>query len=205
MDDSNSDASVCQTAVPIGPQRSKVAAVAVLALSALVVFGGVSAMRIYNQIVEMEHDVDTQWKHVEVQLLRQHELIPQLLEVVKGFVAYESEAIQTVVNARKEYMTAPVETQPATGSDMSAALSHLLVVSESYPDLRADSHFRDLSYEIAGTKNRIAVARMRYNEIVGAYNATLEKQPYALFAGSRGSREYFTVEAEKLTEPEIVF
>lgn len=205
MNESNPAASYGQTAAPVGPQRPIVAVTGALALVALVIFGGVFAMQIHNRIVETEHRVDTQWKHVEVQLLRQHELIPQLLEVVKGYMAYESEAIETVVNARKEYLAAPSENQPALGSDMSTALGRLLVVAESYPDLRADSHFRDLSYEIAGTKNRIAVARMRYNEFVGAHNALLEKQPYVLLAGSRVPREYFTVESEKLTEPEIVF
>ena len=141
----------------------------------------------YNSLVTMDEMVKGAWAQVENQLQRRYDLIPNYVETVKGYAAHEKEVFVTVTEARSKVAGAgSVPEKIAANNSLTAALSRLLVVVERYPELKANANFIRLQDELAGTENRIAVERRRYNETVKAYNIKIRRFPTNVIAGMFG-------------------
>lgn len=162
----------------------------------------------YNSLVTANESIDGAWAEVENSLQRRADLIPNLVETVKGFAAQEKEIFTQVADARGRLAGATTPQEAANANaGLSSALSRLLAVVENYPNLKSDQNFIRLQDELAGTENRIAVARTRYNDAVRGYNTTLKRFPNNFLAGMFGfeAREYFEA-AEGATEvPQVEF
>ncbi|MCF7942750.1 MAG: LemA family protein [Spirochaetia bacterium] len=161
-----------------------------------------------NDLVRLEQDLEGQWAQVENQLQRRYDLIPNLVETVKGFASQESEIFIQIAEARSKLAGAQgvSETAQASG-ELDSALSRLLVVVENYPQLKSDANFMSLQDELAGTENRLAVARMNYNDAVRAFNTAIRVFPGSVVAGSMGleKQDYFEIEQEARTAPKVSF
>jgi LemA protein len=171
---------------------------AVLALLAIVL------VVLYNRFVRLRNRVDNSWAQIEVQLKRRWDLIPNLVETVKGYAAHERETFQNVTEARAAAQQAQTPGQAAQAEGLlSQALGRLFAVAEAYPELQADENFRQLQGELAETENRIAVSRQVYNDTVLSYNNAIQTVPGALVAGAFGftTREFFDVEDDAQREP----
>jgi len=180
----------------------------------LAVIGGIALILIlfsvsrYNSLVNRSEEVDGAWAQVENVLQRRADLIPNLVETVKGFAAHEKEVIGQVADARAKLAGArgPQE-KGAADAQLTSALSRLLVVVENYPNLKANENFIRLQDELAGTENRIAVERKRYNDAVREFNATIKRFPSNIFAGMFGfdSKEYFQAAEGAQKVPQVKF
>ena len=162
----------------------------------------------YNTLVGLEEDVDKSYSQIENQLQRRMDLIPNLVESVKGFAKHEEKVLGDIADARSRLAGANTPEEQATANDeLSGALSRLLVVVENYPELKADAHFRQLMDELAGTENRIGVARMDYNDTVSEYNRNVRRFPGSLVAGIFGfdEKEYFKAAAGAQEAPKVDF
>jgi LemA protein len=162
----------------------------------------------YNKFSRMEEAIDAQWAQVQNQLQRRNDLIPNLVETVKGYAAHEQAAIQAVADSRAKLAGAKTpEATIAAANEQSAALSRLLAIVENYPQLKADAQFNRLMDELAGTENRIAVERMRYNERVQEYNTARRQFPANATAKVFGFKEhpYFQPPPEATKVPTVDF
>ncbi len=153
------------------------------------------AVATYNKMVKARARVDEAWAQIDTQLQRRHDLIPNLVETVKGYASHESETLEEVTAARSRALSvaAPRELAEA-GDQLTQSLGKLLSIQESYPDLKADANFRQLQEELAHTENMVAGARGHYNAAVRTYDVTRQSFPARLLAGSFEEREYFEVE-----------
>ncbi len=177
----------------------------VLAVVAIVAVGLFSS---YNGLVSMNEKVNGKWSQVENQLQRRGDLIPNLVNTVKGYAAHEQAAIQAVADARAKLAGAQGPAAKAqANNEMNGAISRLLMVAENYPNLKADANFRQLMDELAGTENRISVARKDYNDAVQAYNTKIKSLPTSLFAGAFGfsEKEYFKADEAAKAVPQVKF
>ncbi len=162
----------------------------------------------YNSMVSMREAVTAAWAQVENQLQRRNDLIPNLVETTKGYAAHEKEIFESVANARAKLIGAGNRDEKIdSANQLSSALSRLLVLSERYPDLKADKQFARLSDELAGTENRIATERKRYNEIVQEYNTAIQKFPAMLTARTFGFQpeKYFEAPESAKQVPQVKF
>lgn len=162
----------------------------------------------YNKFVNLEENVDQSYAQVENQLQRRLDLIPNLVNTVKGYASHEKEVLTQISEARAKLAGASgPEEQAAADSELSSALSRLLVVVENYPDLKANQNFTQLMDELAGTENRIAVARQDYNTVVADYNKQTKRFPGRLVASMFGfdEKEYFKADAAANEAPEVDF
>ncbi|MHB1341270.1 MAG: LemA family protein [Coriobacteriia bacterium] len=162
----------------------------------------------YNGLVQMDTDVQAKWAQIDNQLKRRADLIPNLVETVKGFAAQEKSIMTEIADARARLggAASPAEAAEADAA-LSSALGRLLVIVENYPDLKSDQTFRDLMFELTGTENRIAVARKDYNETVQVFNVKVRSFPTNLIAPILGFQqaEFFEIaESEKAT-PDVDF
>jgi LemA protein len=150
----------------------------------------------YNKFVAQEEAVKTQWAQVQNQLQRRNDLIPNLVETVKGYASHESQVFEDIAASRAKLAgaTTPAE-QIAAANQQSAALGRLLVIMEAYPQLKANEQFNRLMDELSGTENRLAVERMRYNERVQEYNTSRRQFPGILTARIIGFKDYPLFEA----------
>jgi LemA protein len=182
----------------------KSAGLATLVALAAVVTSGCS----YNQFVSQEEGIKAQWAQVENQLQRRNDLVPNLVETVKGTAAQERDVFGQIAESRAKLAGArtPEETIQAA-NQQSAALARLLVVAENYPQLRSNESFNRLMDELAGTENRIAVERMRYNERVQEYNTARRQFPSNLTASIFGFKEHplFNAPPEAQRVPKVDF
>ncbi len=179
--------------------------VAVVAVAVILL---ANAALTYNRLVAMSEGIDGQWAQVENQLQRRYDLIPNLVETVKGVAAQERSLVEKVTEARARLAGArTVEERVGAASELEGALARLLVVVENYPQLRSSESFRALMDELAGTENRIAVERMRYNDLVRAYNSTVRSFPLRLLAGALGfaPRSYFEPPSAARETPRVRF
>ena len=150
----------------------------------------------YNRFVSQEETIKTQWAQVENQLQRRNDLIPNLVETVKGYAAQEQEVYKSIAESRAKLAGATTPDQKiAAANEQSAALSRLLVIVENYPQLKSNETFARLMDELSGTENRIAVERMRYNEAVQTYNTSRRQFPANVTAKVFGFNEYKLFEA----------
>lgn len=189
--------------------------IAVVAVVVISLFGWVKGM--YNGMVEQEETVNKAWSQVENVYQRRADLIPNLVNTVKGYAAHESETLQGVVEARAKatQMTVNVDDlteenikkyQAAQG-DLQQAIGRLLMLTENYPDLKANENFRDLQAQLEGTENRITVERQKFNEAAKEYNTSIRKFPTNIFAGMFGfeKKGYFEAQAGAEKAPEVKF
>jgi LemA protein len=157
----------------------------------------------YNRLVQLRNRIDAAWSQIDVQLKRRYDLIPNLVETVKGYAAHERETLEAVIQARQQAVQAQgVEQQAQAENMLTGALRQLFAVSEAYPQLRANENFLALQEELTGTESRIAFARQFYNEQVLAYDNATEKFPTNIIAGAFNFTEktYFEIE-EASREP----
>jgi len=178
----------------------------VIIVVAIILFSAVKG--IYNDLVTRDENVNNSWSQVENQLKRRFDLIPNLVETVKGFAKQERDVLIGVTEARASVGQAqtPAE-QMAANNELSSALSRLMVVVEQYPQLKSDQNFLKLQDELAGTENRIAVERRRYNDTVTELNQKIRSFPTVLFAGLLGfeKRDYFDTPAAEEAAPKVDF
>jgi LemA protein len=162
----------------------------------------------YNTFVQMNVEIKSSWAQVENQLQRRYDLIPNLVETVKGYAKQEKDVLVEVTNARSKVGGAGnIPDKIAANNQLSGALSRLMVVVEKYPDLKSNQNFLKLQDELAGTENRIAVERMRYNEKVEAYNKAIAMVPGSIVAAREGFKEaaFFKVEEAAKAAPKVKF
>src|SRR3990167_2793514 len=175
----------------------------VLGVIALVII--LSLVGLYNGIVSKHETITSSWAQVENQLQRRNDLIPNLVNTVKGYAAHEKTVFEDVTNARSQWAKAnTMEEKIKAAPEIDRALARLLLVVENYPNLKADQTFLRLMDELSGTENRIAVERMRYNEAVQDYNITVRRFPGNIVAGIFGYRpatEYFKAEGAAKAAP----
>ena len=180
----------------------------VVVLLAIVLVVLVLLVVLYNRFVRLRNRVDNAWAQIEVQLKRRWDLIPNLVETVKGYAAHERETFEAVTQARARAQQAqtPAETAQAEGI-LGAALGRLLAVAEAYPELQADENFRQLQSELAETENRIAVSRQVYNDTVLTYNNAIQTFPGVVLAGPFGfaKREFFETDETQREAPRVDF
>lgn len=162
----------------------------------------------YNSLVTLDESVKAAWAQVENQLQRRYDLIPNYVETVKGYAAHEKELFVKVTEARSRVAGAKsIPDKIQANNSLAGALSRLLVVVERYPDLKANTNFIRLQDELAGTENRIAVERRRYNEMVKVYNIRIRRFPTNLLAGMFGFEKaaFFEVPKERQEAPKVKF
>jgi LemA protein len=175
-----------------------------LAVAAVVILGVV----LYNRLVQLRNRVDNAWAQVDVQLKRRYDLIPNVVETVKGYASHERETLEAVVEARNAAQAAEgPEAQAEAENMLTGALRRLFALAESYPELRAAPNFAELQTQLAETENRIAVARQIYNDSVLTYNNAVQTVPTNLVAGMAGfkTRPFFEAGDEADTPPTVEF
>ncbi len=166
---------------------------------------------IYNQLVAMRQRVGQAFADVDVQLKQRHDLIPNLVETVKGYAAHERSTLEEVVKLRNTAMAAQGPAQQAAAENMlSGALRQLFALSEAYPDLKANANFQQLQAELSDIENKLAAARRFFNNAVQEYNTGIQQFPAALFARTLGfgEREFFDVGTDRPTlekTPQVKF
>jgi LemA protein len=185
-----------------------------------VIIAGVSAIGTYNSLNKLDQAVKSQWAQVENQYQRRADLIPNLVETVKGAANFEKDTFTAVTEARSKVGQTKLDAASLNNPEafakfqqaqdgLSSALSRLMVVIEKYPDLKATQNFRDLQSQLEGTENRITVERMRFNEAAQAFNTKRMSFPTVLMAGFLGSRfaekPFFKAQAGAETAPKVKF
>ena len=189
-------------------QKGGALLVVLIAIVAIVVIAAIMIVPKYNSLVTGEEKVDAAWAQVENQLQRRFDLIPNLVNTVKGYAEHEEEVFTQIANARTEYGNAnTVEEAADANNDLSSALSRLLVIVENYPELKADVQFTRLMDELAGTENRLAVARKDYNDTVQTFNSDVRRFPGNLIAGMFGfeKKDYFEIKDGVEESPTVDF
>src|SRR3982751_1997727 len=181
------------------------ALIIVLVIVALLVILVIAA---FNGLVRLRNRVDNAWAQIDVQLKRRYDLIPNLVETVKGYAAHERQTLEAVIEARNMAMSAQGPAQQAQAENMiSGALKSLFALQEAYPDLKANQSFLNLQEELTGTEGRIAYARQFYNDTVQRYNTKIQTFPTAVIAGMFHftQREYFEIEESSRETPQVSF
>jgi LemA protein len=189
-------------------KAGKAIAITGIVIVAIVLLIFFSIKGTYNSLVQLDEGVKGAWAQVENQLQRRYDLIPNYVETVKGYAKHEKEVFLKVTEARAKVGGATnIKDKIAANNEMSSALSRLLLVVERYPDLKANQNFIRLQDELAGTENRIAVERRRYNETVKTYNIKIRSFPTNIMAGmfGFGKAEFFKVAAAAKEVPKVKF
>lgn len=179
----------------------------VLGIVAVVLLWGVSA---YNGLVSKDEQVSSAWANVETVYQRRADLIPNLVNTVKGYAAHENETLMAVTEARAKSTSISIDPSTATPAqveawmnaqgEVGAALGRLIAISENYPELKADKNFLELQKQLEGTENRISTERRKYNETVRLYNTKIRRFPTNLIAGMFGFEKCVMFEAQEGTE-----
>ncbi len=191
--------------------------IVLLVVVAVIVLLGGCSVKAYNKMVVMDENVGKAWANVETQYQRRADLIPNLVNTVKGYAAHESETLEGVIAARSRATQVTVNPDDLTPEKMqqfqeaqgevSAALGRLLLLTENYPDLKANQNFLELQAQLEGTENRISVERRNFNETSKAYNAYIRKFPNNILSGMFGfdKKAYFEAAEGTETAPEVQF
>ena len=180
----------------------------IIGVIAILVLAAIYGISTYNKLVTLNVTADTQWKQVETNYQRRFDLIPNLVESVKGIMKQEQEVFTAIADARTKYAgsVTPNEKAAAAGQ-VESALGRLLVITENYPQLKSSDTVQTLMSQIEGTENRISVERMRYNTAVQAYNLKVMRIPSSIVASMTGfdEREYFNSTAGSENAPQVKF
>jgi LemA protein len=185
--------------------------VSTLIVLAVIVVAVLWAITVYNGLVTMRQRVNQAFADIDVQLRQRHDLVPNLVETVKGYAAHERGTLDDVVKARNAAVAAQGPAQQAAAENMlSGALRQLFALSEAYPDLKASANFQQLQAELTDLENKIAASRRFFNNAVQEYNAGIQRFPAALFATSFGftQKDYFDLGADRQAEtaaPQVKF
>ena len=192
-------------------KKSTIILIAVIAIAAI---WGISA---YNGLVKMDESVNTAWSNVENQYQRRADLIPNLVNTVKGYAAHEKETLEAVMAARSKATQMTIDADNLTPEklqeyqkvqgEIGSALGRLLAITENYPDLKANQNFMELQAQLEGTENRISVERRNFNEVARTYNTSIRTFPKSILAGMFGfdKRPYFEAEEGANNAPEVKF
>ena len=182
------------------------AAVGAVVLVAIII--AVSLMGMYNSLVTKSQGIDAQWAQVETQYQRRFDLIPNLVNAVKGIMKQEQTVFLAIADARTKYGSAPtVDAKAEAAGQVETALGRLLAIMENYPDLKSSQNVTNLMDELAGTENRISVERRRYNELVRDYNTQIKTFPTNMLAGMFGftEKQYFQSVSGADQAPKVEF
>lgn len=194
--------------------RTKLSLIIVTAVVAIAVLWVINT---YNRMVTAQEAVTTEWSNVESQYQRRADLIPNLVATVKGYAAHESETLEAVVSARAKATQTVVdvnnfsreefEEYQAAQGELNSALGRLMMITENYPDLKANQNFRDLQEQLEGTENRIQITRQSYNNTARAYNTMIRRFPNNIFSRMFGFQivAYFKADAEASKVPQVAF
>lgn len=194
--------------------RTKLMLIIVTAVVAIAVLWVINS---YNRMVTAEEAVTTEWANVESQYQRRADLIPNLVSTVKGYAAHESETLEAVVNARAKatqttldinnFSREEFEKYQAAQGELNSALGRLMMITENYPDLKANQNFRDLQEQLEGTENRIQVTRQAYNNKARAYNTMIRRFPNNILSGMFGFDvvTYFHADVDAAKAPQVNF
>lgn len=177
----------------------------ILAILAVV---AVVAVGIYNRIITLENRFENAWSQIDVQLKRRNDLVPNLVETVKGYASHEQSVFEEVAKSREKMMGAQSIPESAEAANqMTAALGRLFAISEAYPELKANENFRLLQEELSGIENKIAYARQFYNDAVLQYNNAIETVPGMWLAGPMGKEEqvFLEIPEEEREVPAVSF
>lgn len=180
----------------------------IIVIAAIVVIIALSAWGLYNRLITASEQVDNQWAQVETQYQRRLDLIPNLVESVKGIMNQEREVFGKLADARARYSGAStVNEKAAAASDVESSLARLLVVVENYPELKSAENVQTLMAQLEGTENRISVERKRYNDAVRDFNVLVKRFPASVLAGWFGFTEktYFEAAAGAAVAPPVKF
>jgi LemA protein len=182
--------------------------IAVIVIVAIVVIIGLFFWLGYNSLVKRRNQVDNAWSQIDVQLKRRHDLIPNLVETVKGYAAHERGTFEAVTQARANAINAQSPADQAQAENvLSGALKSLFAVAEAYPDLKANQNFLNLQEELTSSEDRVAYARQYYNDSVLSYNTQIQKFPTVILAGMFNfeKREFFDAAPEDTETPQVSF
>lgn len=189
----------------------------ILIIVGIIVLLGIIFASMYNSLVRLRNNRENAFADIDVQLKQRHDLIPQLVDTVKGYAAHEKETFDAVVSARAKATQTTVSIDDLTPEKMAAyqraqgeigsALSRLLAVTENYPELKANENFQTLQAQLEGTENRISVERRKFNEVAKAYNTSIRRFPRNILAGMFGfeKRPYFEAQEGAEKAPEVKF
>jgi LemA protein len=172
----------------------------------LIVAAVLYAIMVYNGLVSMRQRTNQAFADIDVQLKQRHDLIPNLVETVKGYASHERETLDAVVKARNSAMSAQGPgAQAAAEQQLSGALGRLIALSEAYPDLKASANFQQLQTELSDVENKLSAARRFFNNAVGEYNGAVQAFPAMFFAQNLGftTREFFDVGEEKRAQLDV--
>jgi LemA protein len=182
--------------------------IAAIIIIVIIVLAVIVFMVLYNRLVRLRNRVDNAWSQIDVQLQRRHDLIPNLVETVKGYAAHERQTLEAVVQARNNAVQAqgPAE-QGQAENVLTGALRQLFAVAEAYPDLKANQNFLNLQEELTASEDRVAYARQFYNDSVLNYNTKTQSLPSSILAGifNFSQREYFEGEEASREVPRVQF
>ena len=181
--------------------------IALAVIAVIVIFAG-SIVSSYNSLVDERETVTNAQANIQTMLQRRADLIPNLVNTVKGYAAHEEEVYTAIADARSKLSGATtVDEMEKANSELDSAISRLLVVVENYPELKADTQFINLQDELAGSENRISVARKDYNDVAKAYNTHIKKFPASIIASMFNfeQAEYFEASSEAQTAPSVNF
>ena len=177
-----------------------------LILLILIILAIVVVVLVYNRLVALRQTTRQAWGDIDVQLKQRHDLVPNLVETVKGYASHEKETLERVIEARnKAIHSGDMKEQAEAENMLSGALRHLFALSESYPDLKANTNFLALQNELADLENKIAAARRFFNNAVAEYNTAIEQFPAVLLAGPFGftAQGFFEVAANERARVEV--
>ena len=180
----------------------------IIVLIALIFFIGFTIIHLYNNLVSLRNRVKNSYSQIEVQLKRRNDLIPNLVETVKGYASHEKELFENITNARSNIINAENIDETSTANDqLTGALKTLFAVAENYPELKANSNFQQLQSELSETEDKISYSRQFYNDVVLKYNNACEQFPSSIFAKMFGFKqaEFFSAPESEMEEPEVEF
>ena len=181
---------------------------AVLIIVGLIVILAIIVMVLYNGLVKLRNRIENAWAQIDVQLKRRYDLIPNLVETVKGYMGHERDTLEAVTKARADAQTAStVGQRSAADGEMRQALANLFAVAEAYPDLKASANFAQLQTELARTEDQLAFARQYYNDSCATLNRTMVTIPWSLFTGMSGVSKgvYYDAPDASSAPPQVSF
>lgn len=181
--------------------------IATIIVIAIVVILVISVITSYNSLVKFRNWVEESWSQIDVQLKRRHDLIPNLVNTVKGYATHEKETLENVIQARNQLVSGTPQERIDADSQIEGALKSIFALSESYPDLKANQNFLNLQEELSTTENKVAYSRQLYNKTVADYNIKREKFPTVIIASmfSFEHRDQIDVPEEDREVPDVTF